>query len=445
MFSLLLQEYFVFLHDIVYCARMKQIKKYITMALVTLVLIQIASSCIEDKSTDPTPECAITAFSISDIKTAIHTLGYKGSDSTYTKTLSGSEVKFNIDQINGRVYNIDSLPNWVDITRVVPTITAYGDIYAKTQKDSIYYYITSGSDSIDFTNPVEMVVTGYDGKSYKKYTVSINKSITDADSLIWNLTDSTLDLTGDFRTLVLNDTVQIFQDGCPVDYKSIQVFDNMFVGLDKSGIVNTSADGMVWTATTLPKVAYLLAVDSYYLHGFNGSSFVSTSDLITWKQSGNNNIDKIPTDKCSSVFFSSKTNSDQNNVVLVGQTPADTTHSVTWYKLSAYLDVVNQDWNYIGITSENNYALPLFSCMSNAFIYNKAIAIIGDGYLYLSYDNGITWKKQTEHLLLPHDFDASLPVQCVVAQDYVFLIQSGSATRKGRLWKGYINKLNPAK
>ena len=410
-----------------------------------MVLASSFTSCIEDESVEPTPECAITAFSISDIKTIIHTLGYDGGDSTYTRTLSGGEVKFNIDQINGRIYNIDSLPNWVDITHVVPSVTAFGSVYCKPDKDSLYYYLTSGKDSVDFTTPVNMLVTGTDGVSYKKYTVTISKSIADADSLIWTLADSALAVSGDFRTLVVNDTVRIFQANDDVDYRTVQVFGEWFVGVDADGNVKTSSDGIRWTQTALPKVTSLLSSDRYYLHGFNGSSFVSTSDLVSWEPSGMTDLGKVPTSKVSSVSYPSKTNENLMNVVLVGQTPEDTTHSVTWFKMSAPLDIVNQEWSYIGITSENSYGLPHFSNMSNIFMYNGAINIIGDGYLYLSHDNGITWKRQERFLIMPKDFDDSLPVQCVVAQDYVYLIQSGDGTRNGRMWKGYINKLNPAR
>lgn len=424
---------------------MRKIKTYIKAVFACLILTSFFPSCIEDEAVNPTPECAITAFSISDIKTTIHTFGYDGSDSTYTRTLSGSEVKFNIDQINGRIYNVDSLPNWVDITHVIPSITAYGNIYRKNSSDSIYYYLTSGKDSVDFTNPVELAVTGTDGVSFKKYTVTLSKSIADADSLVWTAADTTLSITGDFRTLVINDTVQVFQENDDVDFRSIQVFDNQFVGVDKDGFVKVSNDGVCWTQMMLPKVKTLLSADPYFLHGFDGESFVSTMDLVSWKKSGNTDVNKVPVANVSSVFFSSKTNENLMNVVLVGQTPNDPTHSVAWYKLSAPLDIVNQNWQYIGITSENSYALPYFSNMSNVFIYNGAINIIGDGYLYLSYDNGITWKRQTRFLMMPDDFDRSLPTQCVVAQDYIYLIQSGNGSRKARLWKGYINKLNPAK
>lgn len=424
---------------------MKHTKNYIKTVLSCLILASSVCSCIEDSDTVQTPECAITSFAIADIKTTIHTLGYDGSDSTYTRTLSGDDVSFNIDQINGRIYNIDSLPNWVDITHVIPTISTYGSVYAKLASDSLYYYVTSGSDSIDFTNPVEMLSVASDGTGYKKYIVTVSKAISDADSLIWMLADSTLSLTGEFKILARNDTIQLFQENDDVEFRSIQAFNNQFVGIGADGSVKTSLDGISWTTTELSRIKSLMATDSYYLYGFDGSMFLSTGDFLTWTKSGDSNISYVPQKNVSAVYYSSKSNSYQKNVVLVGQTPEDTTHSVVWYKLSSAVDLVNQDWSYIKITDDNDYALPYFSSMSNAFVYNGAINIIGDGYLYISHDNGITWKRQENYLMVPAGFDPALPTQCVVSNEYLYLVQSGDGTRSGKIWKGYINKLKPSK
>lgn len=86
-------------------------------------------------------------------------------------------VKFVIDQVNGRIYNPDSLPFGTVIEKVVCTVTyanglASIEVTQDALPDSTYYW--NLSDSLDFSKPVKMVTTAYDGITKKTYITQVN-------------------------------------------------------------------------------------------------------------------------------------------------------------------------------------------------------------------------------------------------------------------------------
>ena len=97
------------------------------------------ASCLSDDTIETTPQCAITGFTINSITCDVKVKKYDqyghATDTIVQKTLYGTQVHFNIDQLNGHIYTTDSLPNWVDLTAVVPNTLSQGDVYYKLQED----------------------------------------------------------------------------------------------------------------------------------------------------------------------------------------------------------------------------------------------------------------------------------------------------------------------
>ncbi|MDD2953464.1 MAG: DUF6242 domain-containing protein [Parabacteroides sp.] len=139
----------------------------------------VLSSCL--KSEDITDielvkNCQISSFKLS-------------SDS-----ISGLDtVKFTIDQLTGRVFNIDSLPYGTKVEKVLCTITAASnyslsgiEVSPSAYKDSIYY-LNNLSDSIDFSAPVKFVVHAYDKVTTKVYMAQVNVHQVVPDSMVWSM------------------------------------------------------------------------------------------------------------------------------------------------------------------------------------------------------------------------------------------------------------------
>ena len=133
------------------------------------------SSCLnsDDQEYEIPKDCQITSFSLK-------------SDS-----VKGLEaVKFVIDQVNGRIFNPDSMPFGTEIEKVVCTISrasglASIEVTQEALPDSTFFWNTE--DSLDFSKPVKFVTAAYDGITKKTYIAQVNIHQVVPDSMSWEL------------------------------------------------------------------------------------------------------------------------------------------------------------------------------------------------------------------------------------------------------------------
>ncbi|MDE6207994.1 MAG: hypothetical protein K2M55_09310 [Muribaculaceae bacterium] len=113
-----------------------------------------------------------------------------------SKVMAGLDsVFFSIDLENAQIYNADSLPKGTNVTKLLPVITMVENISAATLKvtrsngtDTVYDYLKSATDSIDFTNPVILTVASGSGTVTRDYTIKVNVHTMESDSLSWGET-----------------------------------------------------------------------------------------------------------------------------------------------------------------------------------------------------------------------------------------------------------------
>ena len=128
------------------------------------------------------------------IPVSAEVLGFKLSAASTVITNMDS-VFFSIDQLNLRIFNADSLPVGTNVTRMVPSISVSSasiiELHVKRAglTDTVYNYIDNSTDSIDFTNPVELRIVSYDGLSSARYTINVNVHKTNPDTLMWSSLD----------------------------------------------------------------------------------------------------------------------------------------------------------------------------------------------------------------------------------------------------------------
>lgn len=451
--------------------------KTIIYNIVAYAVVALAvTSCLKDEETVTSPECSITSFTVGDIKSGIKTTAKDGSDSTYYKTLDGDDIYFNIDQIKNRIDGVDSLPSWTDLSRVVPTITSDGYIYVREKGDSLFSYFNSGSDSIDFTSPVEFMVVAYDGLSTKTYTARMYKSTNNVDSLVWtNVASNNLKLNGYHKSLVYDERIYVFAktdsgmtvtssslnsngrtwttpvvasgDGAALDYSSVLKYGDKLYALDADGSLYTSDSqslGKEWKKATDKTFERLLAADNTYIYAYDGSEIVSSADLNTWTGCGDADLDYLPTSSLSFASYTSKTNGSMNALSLVGLSD-NSDNAVVWYKVSSPNSMSNQDWSYMKQDDGNEYVCPKLENLSIVRYDNRLFAIGGKSLtddssvaysgVYASDDNGLSWRLQTEDIGLPAALSGqNVPVSITTDGTYVWLIQSG-----GSIWRGIIS------
>ena len=428
-------------------------------------------ACMNSDEIETTPECAITAFSVGNISTQVTVHRTDDTDTVTTKVIDGSSIYFNIDQLKGIITTVDSLPKWVSLEKVVPSFTANGTVYCRQDGDTLFYQLTSGSDSISFEKPVEMISVATDGVSLKRYTVSINRSSYDLDTLEWDAITTDFNVSEDFKAIETDGHVFVFYEedgnvkytyaktsdnlsswtepvtvqGGDIDYASIMTFGDDFYALGKDGMIYKAVQQNRpdnWEKTGEKTFSRLLATDKYYIYAFDGSDIVGSTNLETWTTCGGENVDMLPTEDIHAFSYESKTNSDIHIAMMCGLSEGNSKYGVSWYKVSSLDEDINQNWMYIQVTNDNPYGLPRFKDMS-VTMYDGSLFAIGIApnvspdtyrYLYRSDDNGITWHPQKEKYTLPEGLDAANgKAEIVSADGKLWIIQKG-----GNVWSGVI-------
>lgn len=433
----------------------------ILLAAVTAITI---TSCLKDDEVSTAPQCAITSFTVADIKTQ-RTTSTDSTSSTYTATISGSEIFFNIDQINNRIYTVDSLPEWVNISRVVPTVKYSGYIYVRIGGEGLFTSFNSGKDSIDFTQKVEFRVVATDGESFKTYNAVINKAETNSDTLVWKQ-ETGFPAHNPHRSVAVGNTIYVFEqtEGQPVvytadataesvtwsaatalsgstatlDYSQVTIFQDNLYTLSADGYIYRAADatGANWEKVSDLAFTQLLAADNNYIYALDGTGIMQTSDFSNWALAGNKNLQMLPQAPVSCATYALRTNSTMQHTIMMGLSSNNTSNAVVWYRVSAKDENNAQPFNYIAITNDNSYPMPALNNLQMVH-YDGALLAWGEPYdtIYRSEDNGITWHEVTSRMVLPEDLasETTQYTSSVVAAGRLWIMST-----TGTVWNGVI-------
>lgn len=436
--------------------------------LMLVVAMFALVSCMDEEEVETSPECAIISFSVGKITSHVITQQYDSDgnvkDVVSTRTIMGNEIHFNIDQVNGRIYTVDSLPNWVDLTKVTPSFLCQGSVYAKLiPNEDMYFSLTSGQDTINFSKTVELMCVSTDGMSSKRYTVDIYKHLVNTDTLEWKANASNLNITGESKVYSTGNNVFVFaqnEEGediatvanssdctnwtapatIPVSSRSIVMFNGKFYGLSHDGyIYSTAAEGQAndWEKAAEKKVERLLAADNLYIYAYDGQAIIGSADLATWSVQGTTDLDMLPETSVNSITYPAKANKNLQIAVMAGLSGNNSSNGVTWYKMTSAADN-NQQWSYIQVTPDNAFGLPRLENLSTTYYKNSLYAIGTETgkykYLYRSDDNGIAWHPQTALQPVPADLDAANGAASIATVGtQLWIIQEN-----GKIWQGSI-------
>ena len=153
----------------------------------------LLTSCLNsnDDNTTYYSDMAIKTFTLGTLNRYIHTTSSTGGDSIYKQTYSASAYQMNIDQMNHTITNADSLLMGTDLAHVICNVTTVngGIVYVKSLISDTLFYFSSGSDSIDFTQPRVFRVYATDGSGSRDYKVSLNARSQNKGVFSWTLAD----------------------------------------------------------------------------------------------------------------------------------------------------------------------------------------------------------------------------------------------------------------
>lgn len=460
-----------------------------TLLLATVFLM---ASCLEsDNDYTYTDDCAISSFSVTTAKQNTFVKTSDGlRDSLVVKELTLSNYKFYIDQINGKIYNPDSLPCGVDAKKLLCSVSnsSAGLVVIKKEKsDSLDYF--SSTDSLDFSVDREVQVVSNSGLSVKKYTVHVNVHKEQADSFAWHATPICAELKTmqaiktaavNGKLILLgtdgNTTIVYTNNGtqwtkCETNlghnlaadaYKSLVTKDDYVYISDGGNIVRTN-DGKTWDIMgTATDVTRLVAASRYSLYGYatDGRLMTSKDNGATWAVAEiDDELSLMPYGETTYASVEIEGYAKTDRVMLFGTRDAATypndKYLTIWGKIDeAAENSENQPWAYYGVSADNNHAAPLLSGIS-AVAYDGGVYMMGQEEgkapkFYKSLDNGITWREDTATIMLPTNFNENATNAITAKGTYALTVDKNKSlwlvnASNGMTWRGRINRLGWAK
>ncbi len=432
-------------------------------------------------------DAAITSFTLGTLNCYYTVLASDGTDSIIKRTMDCSTCYFNIDQVNGEIWNTDSLPIDIDASKVLCTVVSRNSssvgIKSMTS-DTINAY--SSTDSLDFTEPRLFYVYGSSGLSLRIYTVKVNVHEEVGDTCIWTQTlagnDEFATLSdmklvpcrdnmylfgndGDTRifTTAINDgrewteivAVPALDEGAS---KNVVVKDDVFYTYS-DGRILSSYDAEVWDEVADVSLGQLLGASTANLYALSAdyrSILMSTDDGLSWMEEElDDDCQFLPTEDISFAMHPLTTNTHTDKLVFIGNRSLDAypndTSAVVWSKVDEYSSGSRSNkWNYVAF-AEDNYTKRAPRAENWQIVNydeNNIKALSGNGKgesqavgldrVYHSGDDGITWFGDSV-MTLPEGLSSSKTRFAFGADkvNSVWIVCGGT----GEVWKGRINRV----
>ncbi|MDN0053474.1 DUF6242 domain-containing protein [Bacteroides caecigallinarum] len=379
---------------------------------------------------------SITSFSIGTLHQTFYVKSSEGEDSVYTDTISYADVPFTIDQINRKIYNKDSLPKGVDITRVVASISAdYAAVYyVKNNKDTIW----TTADSLDFSKPVTFKVMTFNptlnqfdfGASYE---VSVNVHKLNPDSLVWKHFENNKFANNIVYTkqkaVYTNESLYVFGETADRSVKANKT------SVERGNIsswneITLPAGTNIYSATAFNNNVYFVANgELYFLEnqitkvgnftGLTNLITVSNGKLLAYKGNENKVVtidseDNEPTGeesnfvngydlngRMSAISMPSSHNKDLWRTIVMTNYNDGTAKTDTAANVFSYISS-DETW----VKYQPNYPTKCPNQGNISMItYDGKIYAFGEDfdYFYTSNDNGLNWNQETGYMVFPSE------------------------------------------
>lgn len=449
-----------------------------SILLVLFAVLMIFTSCLSDNETTLVyyDDASLSSFYVNTAKRTYHVTTSKGKDSTYVSDITLTGYSFCIDEAKGLVFNVDSLPDGVNLKKCLVTVTARnsGRTFIKSLTSDSLSVVTS-TDSIDFSQPRVLRVFAQDGTWNKDYTVSICVHQEKQNKLYWYKKQNSAAIAS------------------LSELKAVCFAGNLIVtgvaGNEVKMYTSNIADGIAWQEVATPfKAAPSIVTDGTQLYAYDGNKVYRSADAAEWtvanettalkclagasrsevyglSETGllmksndkgatwsNDQIDSdaayLPQLNVNGVCLQSEVNPDIDKMIIMGNRGVEQeTTSVLWAKVVDNSSPEHsQPWMYQPFTAETWHHAPAFANMS-IMKYGQGMLMLGslanDGNtaasnfgFYYSWDEGLNWWKD-KRFTLPAEFACS-PASFAVVSDTnkrFWIICAGT----GDVWQGYYS------
>ncbi len=231
--------------------KLRNLLLYIT----AFTLAAVNSSCKKDKNED-VPDPRVRRVLISEV---------------------GNDVEFIVNDVEGKIYNYDSLTYGTRVDSLFPNIYAYSGQTIKIQYsyDNVNFIDFRNTVAIDFTNPVSIISTNVEDNSKKEYTLEVRVHKYDVDAFQWTETGAIAEL---------NDSI--------LSQKSIMHDNTMwqFLQANSGCKVISSVDGSTWKSSdvTAPETLELSTLcnidDSLFVQGKSGAIYAANFSSLNFNK-----------------------------------------------------------------------------------------------------------------------------------------------------------------
>ncbi|MDH6306086.1 hypothetical protein M2459_002770 [Parabacteroides sp. PF5-5] len=399
-----------------------------------------------------------------------------------------SSVKFTIDQLNGKIFNLDSLPYGTEIEKVSCKLTYVTgvlgtEVTMEVVPDSSFYW--NGSDSLDFSKPVKFKTYAYDGVTTKTYTAWVNIHQVDPDSMVWELyANNPLPEAVEEQKVVvypLNGTDEFFMytqtangyqlyhspitdaknwealslTGLPsadLALSQMTLYNGKLYAPSANGGLYGSEDGLSWSAiANAPSVKYLLGavaegtnqapVLSAIIEAEDNLYFAGMNKEQQWLQ-GSIVPERFPL----TGFGAAPYNNMYHEYLLIvgGRNSKDELTNTAWATMDG------QRWALLS-DEKVSYFKPKEGIILTKYDDKMFLAggIESGGKpskeIYTSTDYGITWSLQDTLIIFPSAYKARGFSSVYVDNNNYMLIFGGKTSKDAKsvneIWRGRINRL----
>lgn len=442
----------------------------------------VLSSCLGSDSTnyELSKDCQILSFSLSN------------------DSIEGlSDVVFTIDQLNGKIFNLDSMPYGTVIDeKVLCDMTLASTVYScqaiqLATGDTLKW--TGKEDSLDFTKPVKFINTLWDGTTTKVYLAQINIHQVNPDSMVWSLYGQNVvnEPIKDEKVVVVdnngndyyymyvltasNPEYQLFtssvNDGKNWAKVSVQglpggkailsqltQFEDVFYVATTEGKLYSSVDGRNWTLQSeTPVVKYIMGAlntsDDFTSNGRQAPAlsaiiekdgtllFASMDTANVWKE-GVEVYNGFPVSGFASTSFNSMYR--RRLMVVAGRDKNNSLTNLSWSSEDGLKWALISDEEYEPFDKQEGMSVASYD---GGFLLIGGINSSGvaSKSIYLSKDGGLTWNASDSLVVMPTDFVArGFASISVDKNNFMYLFGGKEQSNKNvmdQIWRGRINRL----
>ena len=433
-------------------------------------LLALNVSCLKDSETEKTPEACITSFVVGYYNVKFHDVNVQRRDTIVYEREGGVMYPMTIDQINNRIYNIDSLAYGSVLDSVTCSIGYKGVVYYRYDDDgAVYAWDSYGA--LDFTRPLSFFVTSTDGSYVRTYDFKLNVSSVFPDSLLWTNSDSVgftkldgpcavvrgdtlyhfgIDSEGSLKVASRDVSKGVWSvsavSGIPVSgwSHSVVAWNDSLYSVSGSDLY-VSHNGKEWKVSRSGISAIIPSVNrnDCIWAVTTSDDIVRTTDMKQWIT-----VQKKPQDFVDSVAVAVvsplETNRNIIRTILIGNKTGEK-YSRIWTMLSTDTELTQIDF-----PSNEELCLPGYESLSVIW-YDDVLFAFGKGLdgFRQSSDNGLTWYYCDRYADYTSSWNRYMQLPAAIKgtnSGYSYAVDSLGGiwimTCDGQVWHGAITRLD---